>query len=436
MKVRKIVSILIIFVVAILMLTTAVASVQEVSAASKVSVKWDGNGGKIGTAKTITTKVNNGAKITKLPTTPKKAGYVFSGWYTKKSGGIKITTATKVKKKATYYAQWKKQYTLNFDANGGNVSPKSKKLTNKQSYGTLPTPKRSGYTFDGWYTSKTGGTKVSTTTKMTAKKVIVYAQWKKVAINNNSTTKNEAVNSNSTTKNETVNNNSTITVPAPSAPTSFTSTATVNNVSFSWNAVVGATGYQVYRATSENGIYTLVKTTTNTNFVDSESAGTGLVSGTSYYYKVRAYKEQDGQTAYSGYSSVENNGVIRVSISFGGGSLGYSNGQVVSFTQSVTISTSGGKGGNIVVTEILSSTYPGQAGETDRRSSTMTVSNIGQTFTFNRVLHLYNNGPQSSNFMTYTIICDGASNNAKGFPYSSAKFNAGGNWGIPYNPGW
>ncbi|MCL2687524.1 MAG: InlB B-repeat-containing protein, partial [Methanobrevibacter sp.] len=43
------------------------------------------------------------------PKTPKKTGYVFNGWYTKKSGGTKITTATKVKKKVTHYAHWKKR---------------------------------------------------------------------------------------------------------------------------------------------------------------------------------------------------------------------------------------------------------------------------------------------------------------------------------------
>jgi len=108
MKTRKIVSILIIVVVAILMLTTVVASVEPVSAASKVKVKWDANGGKIGTAKTTITNVKKGVKIGKLPKTPKRSGYTFVGWYTKKSGGTKITATTKVKKKVTYYAQWKK----------------------------------------------------------------------------------------------------------------------------------------------------------------------------------------------------------------------------------------------------------------------------------------------------------------------------------------
>ncbi len=66
-------------------------------------------------------------------------------------------------------------YTL-FDAAGGTVSP------NVQGYDTaltaeiIPTPKYSGYTFMGWYTAKTGGTKV---TKLDAstKNARLYARW-------------------------------------------------------------------------------------------------------------------------------------------------------------------------------------------------------------------------------------------------------------------
>ncbi|MCL2688147.1 MAG: InlB B-repeat-containing protein [Methanobrevibacter sp.] len=108
MKTRKIVSILIIASVAVLMLTVAVASAEPVSAASKVKVTWNANGGKIGTAKITTSTVTKDVKIGKLPKTPKKVNYSFKGWYTKKTGGTKVTTNTKVKKKVTYYAQWKK----------------------------------------------------------------------------------------------------------------------------------------------------------------------------------------------------------------------------------------------------------------------------------------------------------------------------------------
>ena len=107
MNLKKIFSTLVIVVVAIIMLTTAVTTAQEVNAA-KMKVTWNGNGGKIGTAKTVITNHNKGAKIGKLPKTPKKTGYMFNGWYTKKTGGTKVTTSTKVKTKVTYYAQWKK----------------------------------------------------------------------------------------------------------------------------------------------------------------------------------------------------------------------------------------------------------------------------------------------------------------------------------------
>ena len=131
-------------------------------------------------AKTKVTTHTTGAKVKKLPTTPKRVGYVFNGWYTKKTGGTKVTVNTKIKKKVNHYAQWAKQYTLTFDPNGGNITTQSKKVGNKKAYGALPTPTRPGYVFNGWYTSKTGGTKVSSTTKMPSKNTIVYAQWKRV----------------------------------------------------------------------------------------------------------------------------------------------------------------------------------------------------------------------------------------------------------------
>lgn len=76
------------------------------------------------------------------------------------------------------YAQWKiNSYTLTYNANGGSVSPTSKVLNYGAQYGTLPTPIRKGYTFDGWYISPTGGTKVSSSTTMGASNTTIYAHW-------------------------------------------------------------------------------------------------------------------------------------------------------------------------------------------------------------------------------------------------------------------
>lgn len=225
-------------------------------------------------------------------------------------------------------------------------------------------------------------------------------------------------------------------VPAPSAPANLISSATTEAVTLGWDAVSGASGYEIYRATAQNGTYAYIASIGGTAFSDSESAGTGLNKGRAYFYKVLAYKEQAGKKGRSGYSNIENNGVITIDISFGGGSWGYSNGQIVSYTQSVTISTSGGKGSDISVIEYLTSTYAPHVGETDRTTSAGTVSQIDQRFTFNRTLYLYNNGAQSSNLMTYHVSCEGAAA-SKGYNYCSAKFSVQGNWGTPYvNPDW
>lgn len=71
-----------------------------------------------------------------------------------------------------------KIFTVTFDATGGTVSPASKNVTYSQTYGTLPNPTRAGYTFAGWYTSKTGGTQVTSGTKVTTSaNHTLYAHW-------------------------------------------------------------------------------------------------------------------------------------------------------------------------------------------------------------------------------------------------------------------
>ena len=76
-------------------------------------------------------------------------------------------------------------FTVTFNTNGGSCSTGSKTVTYSQTYGTLPTPTRSGYTFNGWYTATSGGTKVTSSTVM--KEIgnhTLYAQW---ACNHSST---------------------------------------------------------------------------------------------------------------------------------------------------------------------------------------------------------------------------------------------------------
>lgn len=67
-------------------------------------------------------------------------------------------------------------YTLTFDANGGNVSMINKVLSSGTAYGNLPTPKRGGYAFAGWYTDKDSGELVNENTVISGN-VTIYAHW-------------------------------------------------------------------------------------------------------------------------------------------------------------------------------------------------------------------------------------------------------------------
>ncbi|MCX4365008.1 MAG: InlB B-repeat-containing protein [Bacilli bacterium] len=68
------------------------------------------------------------------------------------------------------------KYTVTFNANGGTVDTSSIELIKNTTIGTLPTPTRTGYTFNGWFTEQTGGEQISSNTKVTDNKTI-YARW-------------------------------------------------------------------------------------------------------------------------------------------------------------------------------------------------------------------------------------------------------------------
>ena len=67
-------------------------------------------------------------------------------------------------------------YTVTLHANGGSVSSDSMTTGADGKLASLPTPTRSSYSFNGWYTEKNGGTKVTTDTVFHAK-TTVYAHW-------------------------------------------------------------------------------------------------------------------------------------------------------------------------------------------------------------------------------------------------------------------
>ncbi|MDO5391402.1 MAG: hypothetical protein Q4F24_09975 [Eubacteriales bacterium] len=75
------------------------------------------------------------------------------------------------------------------------------------------------------------------------------------------------------------------------------------SVTVKWSKVSGASGYAVYRATSQNGKYTRVGTIkkgSTVSYTDSR-----LKSKKNYYYKVRAYRTVNGKNVYGSYSAVK-----------------------------------------------------------------------------------------------------------------------------------
>ena len=69
-------------------------------------------------------------------------------------------------------------WTITWDPNGGSITPTSSTYDGATAV-SLPTPTRTGYNFDGWYTAASGGTKINdigTTTKPTSN-VTYYAHW-------------------------------------------------------------------------------------------------------------------------------------------------------------------------------------------------------------------------------------------------------------------
>lgn len=71
-------------------------------------------------------------------------------------------------------------FTVSFNANEGVVNESSKTVVYGSTYGSLPTPTRDYYSFDGWYTAKTGGNKITESSVFnSAENVTLYAHWTK-----------------------------------------------------------------------------------------------------------------------------------------------------------------------------------------------------------------------------------------------------------------
>ena len=92
------------------------------------------------------------------------------------SNGSSVTKNTTV---TITVSKGKKPVVVVFDANEGSVNTSSKTVYKGSSYGSLPTPTRDYYDFEGWYTSLSGNTKISSSSTVTLDaNHTLYAHWK------------------------------------------------------------------------------------------------------------------------------------------------------------------------------------------------------------------------------------------------------------------
>lgn len=134
------------------------------------TVTLDANGGSCSTTSLSTT---TGGKVT-LPDAT-RSGYRFTGW-SDGSNAYQAGANYTVNGNVTLTAQWIAQYTVTYNANSGSVDRTSDTVDAGSSV-TLPTPTREHYTFNGWYTAASGGTKVDGATYTPTGNVTLYAQW-------------------------------------------------------------------------------------------------------------------------------------------------------------------------------------------------------------------------------------------------------------------
>ena len=158
---------------------------EDVPAPTEFIVTFDGNGGTPSVGSMTTTN----QKLPSLPSASRSGSYSFDGWYTKKSGGIKITTDTVFHADTAVYAHWTytggggggynppvTYYTLRFETGGGSDIPSVREAYNAYIDLTGYVPTWRGHTFIGWYTERSLMNKVSGV--YLTKDMTVYALWR------------------------------------------------------------------------------------------------------------------------------------------------------------------------------------------------------------------------------------------------------------------
>lgn len=157
------------------------------------------------------------------------------------------------------------EYTVSFNSQGGSTV--ESKIADYNTLITAPTsPTKVGYTFGGWYKDSVCITEWNFEVDKVTEDTTLYAKWS---------------------------------VIAPNIPQGLVAKSLGNSINLNWSSVTGASGYEIYRATSSTGTYTLLTSTTGLSYTN-----TGLTTNNTYYYKIRAYKLVGKTKVYSEYTDI------------------------------------------------------------------------------------------------------------------------------------
>lgn len=155
--------------------------------------------------------------------------------------------------------------TVSFDSQGG--SPVGSQAVNSGSLAVKPAdPTRSGYIFVGWYSSAACTAPWDFTTSCVTGNQTLYARWLKTPV-------------------------SSLTAQS----------ASYGSIKLAWAASSGADYYEIYRATSSTGTYSLIKTLAASAQTYTDA---GITTGKLYYYKIRAYAQIGSSKVFNGYSAI------------------------------------------------------------------------------------------------------------------------------------
>ena len=111
---------------------------------------------------------------------PKKKGYTFKGWYSDREFDKKVT---EIKKGSTgdltLYAKWNaKEYDINYELDGGkNSSSNPESYTVESSSIVLSSPKKTGYSFAGWYSNDQYSKRVTEIKSGSTGDKRLFAKW-------------------------------------------------------------------------------------------------------------------------------------------------------------------------------------------------------------------------------------------------------------------